>query len=290
MEWYFNIFQLNKGVFYIKFKIEVFNKKLLKDYLAWLSTISLILSFVFIVIDIPDKYKTCIGLILLVTLISLYIILWLRANLLSKVKLKINNSTVIVKVGDIFKEDDFKVIAFNEYFDTEVDNRIISEKTLNGIYIKELVENVDKLDDLISNDAHLEDRIVDRNNDRTCGKREMYELGTIFQHDDYLLTAFAKFDDDNRAYLDIKDYINFLLNFWNEIDIIYAGCSVSIPLLGSGITRFKGYDTISEQELLELLIWSFKISRIKFTYPSKVSIIIHESKKDKINFYKLKEC
>ena len=70
---------------------------------------------------------------------------------------------------------------------------------------------------------------------------------------------------------------------------MYAGRSVSIPLLGSGITRFKEYNMISDQELLEMLIWSFKVSRIKFTYPSQVSIIIHNSKKDKINFYKLKE-
>jgi len=87
----------------------------------------------------------------------------------------------------------------------------------------------------------------------------------------------------------MNDYINFLINLWNEIDIIYAGRSVTIPLLGSGITRFKEYNEITEQELLELLIWSFKLSRIKFTYPSKVSIVIHESKSDKINFYKLKE-
>ena len=213
-----------------------------------------------------------------------------RADLLSEVKLQINNSTVAVKTGDIFKEDDFKVITFNEYFDTQVDNKIISEKTLNGIYLKELVENVDELDNLINDDAHLEDRVIENNNYRSFGKKKKYKLGTIFKHDDYLLTAFTKFDNDNRAYLNMNDYINFLLNFWNEIDIIYAGRSVSIPLLGSGITRFKEYNTISEQELLELLIWSFKISRIKFTYPSKVSVIVHDSKKDKINFYKLKEC
>lgn len=52
-------------------------------------------------------------------------------------------------------------------------------------------------------------------------------------------TLLQKFDDENRAYLFIQDYVSFLLNFWNEIDIIYAGRSVSIPLLGSGITRFK---------------------------------------------------
>lgn len=274
----------------MQIKVKFFNEKLAKDYFASLSIISLIFSFVFIVIDIPDKFKTLVGLLLLVFLLSLYIILWIRSNLLSEVKLKINNSSVVVKTGDIFKEEDFKAIAFNEYFDTQVDNKIISEKTLNGIYLNELVENVAELDNLISDDAHLKDRILESNDYRSCGKKIKYKLGTIFQHNDYLLTAFTKFDNDNRAYLNMNDYINFLLNFWNEIDIIYAGRSVSIPLLGSGITRFKEYNTISEQELLELLIWSFRISRIKFTYPSKVSVIIHESKKDKINFYKLKEC
>lgn len=274
----------------MQIKVKFINERLAKEYFALLSIISLIFSFVFIVVDIPNKLKMPIGLLLLVFLLSLYIILWIRSNLLSKVKLKINNSTMVVKTGDIFKEDDFKVIAFNEYFDTQVDNKIISEKTLNGIYIKKLVENIVELDNLISDDTHLKDRIIESNNQRPCGKKIKYKLGTIFQHNDYLLTAFTKFDNDNRAYLNMNDYINFLLNFWNEIDIIYAGRSVSIPLLGSGITRFKEYNTISEQELLELLIWSFKISRIKFTYPSKVSVIIHESKKDKINFYKLKEC
>lgn len=87
----------------------------------------------------------------------------------------------------------------------------------------------------------------------------------------------------------MTDYINCLLNFWNEVDIVYANRSVIIPLLGTGITRLRDYDTMSEQEKLELLLWSFKVSRIKFTYPAKVTIVIHESLKDRINFYKLKE-
>lgn len=62
---------------------------------------------------------------------------------------------------------------------------------------------------------------------------------------------------------------------------------VSSGYNGSGITRFKDYN-INEQELLELIIWSFKISRVKFTYPSRVSIILHESARDKVNLYRLK--
>ncbi|WP_372238353.1 macro domain-containing protein [Paenibacillus sp. FSL R5-0765] len=44
----------------------------------------------------------------------------------------------------------------------------------------------------------------------------------------------------------------------------------------SGITRLTDAGPITDQEQLELLIWSFKISRIKFTYPSCVSILIHD--------------
>ena len=124
---------------------------------------------------------------------------------------------------------------------------------------------------------------------RRHGKKKKYKLGTIFKHDDYLLAAFSKFDDENRAVLTMNDYVNFLLEFWNQVDIVYNGRSISIPLLGTGITRFKEHIEITDQELLELMIWSFKTSRIKFTYPSRVSIIIHEPKMDKINFFKLKE-
>lgn len=62
-----------------------------------------------------------------------------------------------------------------------------------------------------------------------------------------------------------------------------------MPILGSGITRFKGYENISDQELLELIILMFKVSRVKFTYPSKVKIIVYKEKSDKINLLKLKD-
>ncbi len=274
----------------MKIKVNFIDNNLISDYLSILSVISTLCSFVFIVITIPEdaNIRIAIGGIMLAVFLGIYVIMWFRANTLNNVSLEINNSTVVVKFGDIFEENELKVIAFNEYFDTQVDNKIIADSSLNGIYIKTKVNDVSELDNRIGTDIDLNNKFIKNNSRRICGKQKIYKLGTIFKNEDYLLTAFTKFDDDNRAYLSMPDYINFLLNFWNEIDIIYAGRSVSIPLLGSGITRFKEYNAISEQELLELLIWSFKVSKIKFTYPSKVSIVIHESKKDKINLYKLK--
>ncbi|MEK5144024.1 macro domain-containing protein [Paenibacillus sp. FSL M7-0134] len=274
----------------MKIKVNFFDKELLKGYGSILSIVSVIFSFIFIFVKISDSYKLFAGIVFFIFLLVLYIFLWLRANLLTRTQLLINNSIVNIRVGDIFNEIDLKVIAFNEYFDTQVDNKIVSDNTLNGKYINNVVRDCDSLDNLIETNNHLIDMIVESNVSRRDGKKSRYKLGTILEVDTYLLTAFSKFDNENRAYLSMEEYVNFLLNFWNEVDIVYCGRSISIPLFGSGITRMKGYDTITDQELLELLIWSFKVSRIKFTYPSVVSILIHESKKDKINFYKLKRA
>ncbi|CAK2429554.1 macro domain-containing protein [Vibrio crassostreae] len=270
-------------------KVNFCDAQLRQNYFAVLSLIGLITSFCLIVIKVPDESSTrfTIGVCLALFLSAVYVYMWFNANSRKNASLTINNSKIDVKVGDIFYTEGLKVIAFNEYFDSIVDNDIISEGSLNGIYINTKVDDLAEFDKTLDDNASLNRKVCDTNNDREKGKNKKYKLGTIYKKDDFLLTAFSKFDNDNRAYLNIDDYIEFLLNFWNEVDIIYSGRSVVIPLLGSGITRFKGYDAISEQELLELLIWSFKVSRMKFTYPSTVTILIHESKVDKINFYAL---
>jgi hypothetical protein len=280
----------------MKKKVDLFDKNLLKQYFAILSGVSVILSFVLIGVNIPDKYKYPTMIVLFLILIAIYFLMWVKANRSDDVTLNINNSTVRIKVGDIFEDQEhredgdeeppLKVIAFNEYFDTHVDDKIISKRTLNGKYVNERINNIEEFDRSL--ELELAEKVTYFNENRKEGKKKKYKLGTIFQHDNYLLTAFSKFDANNRAHLYMNDYINFLINFWNEVDIVYGGRTVVIPLLGSGMTRFKEYDTVSEQELLELLIWSFKVSRIKFKHPAHVCIVIHKSSKDKISFYKLR--
>lgn len=273
----------------MKIKVSIFNKALLRNYLVVLSIINIFTSFFFIFVSIPNKYKIYIGISFFLVLIIIYFGMWIHANCLKCSKFTINNSNVTVKVGDIFQEEGLKVIAFNEYFDTVVDEEIIASSTLNGKFIKQYVNNIDELDQKISKSSHLSSQKLENNTNRNRGKTQKYKLGSIFKYNDYLLTAFSKFDTDNRAFLTMVDYINCLVHFWDEVDIIYADRSIVIPLLGTGITRLKNYDSMSEQEKLELLLWSFKLSRIKFTYPAKVTIVVYKPLKDKINFYKLKE-
>jgi len=270
-------------------KVSFFNKRLRHLFYKILSVIGLFTSIIFIFVDICEEYKTSIGFITLILLIITYIGIWIYANKRQVIKIKINNSEIEVKFGNLFTETaDWKVIAFNEYFDTIVDDKIIAKNTLNGIFIEKFFKgNINELDSIIAKDKNL--YFVDMNTKRLVGKKKRYRLGSTCVVNEYLLTALAHFDDKNKAYITINDYINFLLYFWTEIDRVYAGKTVALPVLGSGITRFKGYENISDQELLELIIWTFKVSRVKFTYPSKVKIIVFAEKSDKINLIALKD-
>ena len=77
-------------------------------------------------------------------------------------------------------------------------------------------------------------------------------------------------------------------NFWDKVNRIYAQKSVSVPIFGSGITRIKGHKSIDEEDLLKIMLWTFRISEMRFKHPAKLTIIIHESKIDKINLLELK--
>ena len=201
----------------------------------------------------------------------------------------INNTIIEIREGDIFSEiEGYKVIAFNEYFDTDIPN-IISENSLNGKYIINDGVSKEKIDKIIDNDYHAKKRIKEENRERSLGKQKKYQLGTIIKNGDYLLLAFSKFDQDNRAFLEINDYIECLLRMWEELDICYSGNMIVLPLLGSGITRFKGCESITDQELIETILWTFKYGKVNFPYPAKVRILLTKDSLNQINLFKVKE-
>lgn len=272
-------------------KVNFFDARIVKKFSDYTSTISTIFSLLLIFIDIPTENKITLGVIFLFILSLLYFGIWLKSNNLMEVNLNVEGSIVTVKAGDLFQQDGFKVIAFNEYFDTQVDDNIISHKSLNGLYIdNHLSDSIPDLDERISNFKFDEDEILEVNHQRKMGKKQKYSLGTIFVNEDYLLTAFSKFDDKNRAFLTMPDYLGFLINFWDKVNRIYAQKSVSVPIFGSGITRIKEHKNISDEDLLKIMLWTFRISEMRFKFPAKLTIVIHNDKIDKINLLDIKSA
>ncbi len=269
-------------------KVKITDRTVWQEFLKKMSIISAIFSIAFIFIDVSDKYKACAGLSVGLFFVGLYFFLWWRYNNLKHLNLMVEGSKVSVLTGNLFNQSGLKAIAFNEYFDTQVDDRIISKSSLNGIYINEHSgRSVAELDQFIS-DYQFEDGELIESDVKRAGKSRKYKLGTICLVDDYFLTAFSKFDTQNKATLTMPEYLEFLINFWDSVNRVYSQKSVSVPIFGSGITRIKGHKNISDEDLLKIMLWTFRINEMKFKYPAKLSIVIHEDKIDSINLLDIK--
>lgn len=247
-----------------------------KYCLTFFSIVSTILLFVPDVSEDKQNIKFIIGGILVVILIISYFLISYHESKTKKVKLIINNTEVNILFGDIFKTAGKKVIAFNEYFDTQVDNLIIAKKSLNGQVIEKGLINKEEFDRIIINNSDL--ITTDVNRDRKTGKQQRYELGQIQPYKDYFALSFSHFDSENKAYLHSNDYSNCLLEMWKQLNKHYAQNIVNIPILGSGITRILDNCDASNQELLEIMLHTLKISKMTFKEPSKINIVLYPGK------------
>lgn len=232
---------------------------------------------------------------MVIVILLTYIILFVRSNSMKQVKLFIDDSEIEIKEGDIFSNEIYdnkniiKVFAFNEYFDTIVDDNIISESSLNGQFVINKVDDISTLNNRIVEDKQLSNHIIEKNAKRKYGKKTKYALGSIFKYSKTVfLTALTHFNDSNEAYLSIQDYVRFLINFWDQIDSLYANRTVVITLFGSGITRLE-QKMFSNTQILQIILWTFYIRRIKFKQPAKFVILLDKSTNKNINYYKIKK-
>lgn len=277
-------------------KVSFFDSHLIKTVGSILTIIVGLFSGILAFFDLKSKTKLLIFLIMLALILSSYLFLFFKANTIKKLNLFIDDSEITIQEGNIFSKKIFnnpqiiKVFAFNEYFDTQVDDAIISRSSLNGQFIekKVAVNNIRELDNRIANDNRLKKYIVSKNRTRKQGKKIKYELGSIFKYnDDIFLTALTHFNDKNQAFLSIQDYVRFLIDFWDQIDELYANRTVVITLFGSGITRLE-HKMFNNTQILQILLWTFSLRRIKFKKPAKFIILLDETTNKDIDYYKVK--
>ena len=196
------------------------------------------------------------------------------------IALNIRGIKVNIRQGDIFNARGWKVIAFNEFFDTTVDDKVIAHNTLNGIFIDNYVENLDDLQNTIANET--DNPKLKR---YTRSGRFVYPLGRIITYKDFMLLAFTHFEN-NEARLTQKDYEDCLRVMWTEICRTYANRPIFIPLLGSGITRFDGTPHKSNFDLLKCMLCTLRTSGANINQP--ITILLTEEAIQDINIYEIK--
>lgn len=196
-------------------------------------------------------------------------------------RVEVGGNDVEVKVGDLIIEDGLKLIPFDEWFDIQVDDKVISRNSLNGIFIEEYA------------DKPLLGLVVAKQEETTLAApdevdgRYRYPLGTVKScGDNYALLAFTHMDNLNRAHLSRGQYEECLLNMWGELNRMYAGKRIVLPLLGSGITRFEGGKP-TEDELLQCMLCTLRASKQNFK--NGIVIVLTRKTADRIRLYEVRE-
>lgn len=267
--------------------------KFFKECLVYSATIisalfTLVPEAVFETYTLSDKISDEMNIILLRVLCCIVVFVISGVfNLIYKVirneiKIKGKNYNIEIKYGDLFEEKECKkIIPFDECFTTKVGTNPedINPDSICGQYLR--MHPIQDMQALI-NSANLK---PSKKKSKYQGK-ECYTSGKIIQNGEYLLLAFAKLNENGLGELTRKEYIECLSVLWEEIDKYYGQKDVCMPILGSGVTRIDGV-SITQQELLDIIIYSYKMSRNKIKTPSKLKIIC--KKKDDFSLNKIGE-
>ena len=191
------------------------------------------------------------------------------------------NYTIEIKYGDIFKEtNNKKVIPFDECFTSDVGDepQQINASSLCGQFLLKN-PNLDMQTELLKMEYCKKGKSKYMGLDR-------YETGRLLPFGEYLLMSFAKLNKDGLGCMTFSDYLNGLSILWEELDKYYNQKDVCIPILGSGVTRFKDIN-LEKQELLDVIIASYKLSKNKIHKPNKLVIVCSKGaiSMDKIGEY-----
>lgn len=277
---------------------------LLKQTASWVARLYALLGFVavFVPFDtlLPESatlvHKLLYSMLILlgVTIftlacVSIYVALRKRVSVLS-----VNNGHhVYLQYGDLFnpKEVDSPnrrrniVIPVNRCFDTVVDNKLISEATLQGVTINKLINRgvytLDTLDETIDSLLHGYAFETLSTEAKPAGKLRRYPVGTVLDlpgedNAHYLLWALSTFDSKLKAQTTMVEYTTAVQKLVEACNLESEGFPVLLPLVGAGLSRTNK----SQCDILRYLVSAFHINKMNVN--CDVHVIIHNDVKNDV--------
>lgn len=224
--------------------------------------------------------------IVIVNRVLLFFIIFTVSNIIyycyhkyrRSVTLSDRTTTIKVGYGDIFGiKEGKKVINFDECFTTTVGTRPedIKPTSVCGQYLINY-----PIDDIQMQSLIRSSGLKPVGKSQYKGK-DKYTLGSIIRRDAHLLMAFARLDKNGLGYLTYEDYLKTLNYLWVQIDQFHGTDDVYLPVLGSRITRFD--KELTQQELLDIMIASYRLSPKKLHKPNVLHIVCQKREGFSIN-------
>lgn len=212
--------------------------------------------------------------------------IWVSGFLKSEVEIpnRVNDTKIKVKFGDIFKEDGWKAIAVNDFFDSRVDEDLVSSKSLHGHVLNTYWE--DNRTDWTKQVALSLNGQAAKQETRSRGKgnKSRYPIGTtaraISGGQRFLFVSLGETDlSNNETSANAEMLISAVRGMVAEARAACSMDPLAIPLMGTGLARI---DT-KESVILDLIITAVLEESRKGRVTGEISIVLPERLKKKIN-------
>lgn len=168
--------------------------------------------------------------------------------------------------GDLFgfaNSDNIVVIPVNEFFDTQVDEEIISSSTLHGQFIKRYFNNsIDILEEKL--EISLQDVPYVEFKRNRAKKIKKYPLGTCVDIEVdgkiFVLVALTHFTKTNIAWTSLYEYSNVIRKLMAHLTEMSDLKPVYMPLMGTGLARIDQTSQFILKYMLDVIVSMSQLS------------------------------
>ena len=244
---------------------------LLNHRLPIISTI-----FAIIIVVLPTCAQIS-GIIVLILILVLYIV----GKFIPKTIIINGEKTkIVLEYGDLLqKKDGIVIIPVDRNYNTLVDDVIISSKSLHGKFINTIVEDRNKLIEMIASELKTEYNVEKSFKTQKPGM----VVPITIQNCTYYLLALSKLDHNYEAQCTPEEYAKAILNLMQYINTNFNGKIVYMPLIGGGLSAVFG--SVDKTESLQILVSLIKLSQ--YSRIQEIHIVINKDSKHRASIYKI---
>lgn len=195
----------------------------------------------------------------------------------TEMNIVLNDIGTIIKVqfGDLFKCEGMIAIGVNDYFDTEINNGIISPTSLHGLFIKNVIgTEMGKFEAFLHNE--LSSIKGFENENRQNGKKIKYPVGTTIvysqEKNSYLLTAISEMNSQNEAHSNMALITSSTFEMLRKARSCCNEKPLFMPLWGTGLSRTNMHPKHVLMTLLTAIYYEAKQSKIT----NSITIVVYE--------------
>ena len=192
------------------------------------------------------------------------------------------DTKILVKFGDLFAEKGWKAIAVNDFFDSVVDDEIVSRNSLHGEVI---------MRDWHGDARRWQEQVYDDLGDveyestpRPKGNVKRYKIGTTVRANSndnhYLFVALGKTNvGDNVTHATAASLVCAVRQLLVRARSVCANQPLILPLFGSGLSRVGVKSVVLVDLILAAVFEETKVSKITDT----IVVVLPNEKKSELD-------